>query len=216
MAELCVALDCNINLVLDIVTKTKHLGLIYKFGYEVIFTPYFYHLCRFLQESKLKLFVDAKLNGTPDTIYSSVCRLSEIELNYLTLTATQPILSAARLAKVDCGASTKLIAVDALSSDADPSIIYKYPKSDFDGVVCGGKWISQYKAVLPNHLIITPGIRFDSDRDNHFDSDKDNHSYVLTPKQAVDAGSDIIVVGRPIYKASNPVQIVEDILREIA
>ena len=65
------------------------------------------------------------------------------------------------------------------------------------------------KAELGNNFkLVTPGIRPEG-------SDAGDQKRIMTPKQAVDAGSDYLVIGRPITKAENPVKVLEYVNRSI-
>jgi orotidine-5'-phosphate decarboxylase len=58
-------------------------------------------------------------------------------------------------------------------------------------------------------LIVTPGIRPDA-------SAIDDQRRVLTPAEAVNAGADILVVGRPVTRADSPAQAAQKIVEEMA
>ena len=78
-----------------------------------------------------------------------------------------------------------------------------------DGVVCS-PWeaagVHQYAG--EKFLTVTPGIRFESQ------AGKDDQKRIMTPAKAREAGSDFIVVGRPITRAENPVQAYEKCLAD--
>jgi orotidine-5'-phosphate decarboxylase len=83
-----------------------------------------------------------------------------------------------------------------------------------DGVVCS----AQEAAVLrqrfsrhpegPDFCLVTPGIR-------PAGSASGDQTRILTPIQAIRAGADYLVIGRPITQAADPVQVLQDIVREI-
>lgn len=77
--------------------------------------------------------------------------------------------------------------------------------SGLDGVVCSSHEAAELKALLGEEFkLITPGIRPEG-------CDAGDQRRIKTPKQAVDAGSDYLVIGRPITQATNPAQVLNDI-----
>ena len=70
-------------------------------------------------------------------------------------------------------------------------------KAKLDGIVCSAQEVKIVRKVFKKE-IITPGIRFNSDK-----SDKGDQKRVLTPKAAFKNGSDWLVIGRPITKQGN-------------
>src|SRR4030065_490568 len=58
-------------------------------------------------------------------------------------------------------------------------------------------------------LIVTPGIRHPSDK-------KDDQKRTLTPKEAIEAGADYLVIGRPIKEAKDPIEAVQKIVEDIS
>jgi orotidine-5'-phosphate decarboxylase len=58
-------------------------------------------------------------------------------------------------------------------------------------------------------LIVTPGIRHPSDK-------KDDQKRTLTPREAIEAGADYLVIGRPIKEAKDPLEAVQKIVEDIA
>jgi orotidine-5'-phosphate decarboxylase len=82
--------------------------------------------------------------------------------------------------------------------------------SGLDGVVCSAREIALVrKACGPDFLIVTPGIR-------PAGSDIADQKRVMTPAEAVRGGADILVIGRPITDAPDPVAAAKAIAAEIA
>jgi orotidine-5'-phosphate decarboxylase len=67
-----------------------------------------------------------------------------------------------------------------------------------DGVVCSGAEIGVVRRVWPEAFIVVPGVR-------PADAAAGDQKRVVTPRQALDAGASILVVGRPITQADDPV-----------
>jgi orotidine-5'-phosphate decarboxylase len=81
--------------------------------------------------------------------------------------------------------------------------------SGLDGVVCSAQEVKAIKqACIDPFITVTPGIRLASDALN-------DQTRVMTPKDAIAAGSDYLVVGRPITQSSNPEAVVTQILKSI-
>jgi orotidine-5'-phosphate decarboxylase len=78
-----------------------------------------------------------------------------------------------------------------------------------DGVVASPQEIELIRNNLKKRLIIvTPGIRLTKDI-------KDDQQRVMTPKEALEKGSDYLVIGRPITSHPNPVSVVQQIRSQI-
>jgi orotidine-5'-phosphate decarboxylase len=77
--------------------------------------------------------------------------------------------------------------------------------SGLDGVVCSS-WEAQTlkQQCGQNFKLVTPGIRPEG-------SEQGDQSRIMTPQRALDAGSDYLVIGRPITQADDPYQVLCDI-----
>jgi orotidine-5'-phosphate decarboxylase len=83
-------------------------------------------------------------------------------------------------------------------------------KAGIDGVVASPKEIEIIRQRCgEKFLIVTPGIRHPSDK-------KDDQKRTLTPREAIDAGADYLVIGRPIKEAKDPVEAVQKIVEDIS
>jgi orotidine-5'-phosphate decarboxylase len=102
-----------------------------------------------------------------------------------------------------------------LGIDADPidhvMRLAKLTKEcGLDGVVCSSHEVSQLKQTLGSEFqLVTPGIRPAS-------AELGDQRRVMTPSEALAAGSDYLVIGRPITKAEKPLAALEDIVKSIA
>ncbi len=78
-----------------------------------------------------------------------------------------------------------------------------------DGVVCSAQEVKMLRNNLDKEFkLVTPGIRSAG-------SDNNDQERVMTPGQAINAGSDYLVIGRPITQAADPVQVLKNIEEEI-
>ena len=159
-----------------------------------------------------KIFLDLKLHDIPNTVKKSMAVLSRLDVDMCNLHAagTIPMMQAALegLTRPD-GTRPLLIAVTQLTStDAEhlekdllirepmDKVVMHYAKNaaeaGLDGVVCSPLEAAKVHGVCgKDFLTVTPGVRF-------ADGELGDQKRVMTPAQAKIAGSDYIVVGRPI------------------
>ena len=79
-----------------------------------------------------------------------------------------------------------------------------------DGIVCSALDISLIKKYLPKEfLYITPGIRLE-------DSEPDDQKRIMSPKNALLAGSNILIIGRPITTSKKPEEKLIEIYKQIS
>ena len=176
-----------------------------------------------LIDSNHDIFLDLKLHDIPNTVKKAMKVLAQLNVGMINIHAQggRKMMEAAREG-LEEGTKAgqkrpKLIAVTQLTSlskedyrteqkrkDSLEESILNYAKlaqeAGLDGVVCSvheAKII--HKESSPNFLTITPGIRLQSEI-------MDDQSRIATPKEAALAGSDYIVVGRPITQTNNPVE----------
>jgi orotidine-5'-phosphate decarboxylase len=89
-------------------------------------------------------------------------------------------------------------------------LAYLAMKAGVDGAVASPREISVIRQKCgEKFLIVTPGIRHPSDK-------KDDQKRTLSPKEAIDAGADYLVIGRPIKEAKDPIEAVEKIIEDIS
>ena len=82
-------------------------------------------------------------------------------------------------------------------------------KAGMDGVVAAPNEVSEIRAACGRRfVIVTPGIRLQK-------SKRDDQKRVMTPADAVRAGVDYIVVGRPIMEAAEPVKVAREIVADM-
>jgi len=82
-------------------------------------------------------------------------------------------------------------------------------KAGLDGLVCSAQEAQVLKAAHPALQLVTPGIR-------PAGSAQDDQRRILTPHQALVAGSDYLVIGRPISQAADPTQALAAVVAELA
>ncbi len=77
-----------------------------------------------------------------------------------------------------------------------------------NGIVCSGQDVSMLKPLYPSLLYLTPGIRMPQ-------STTDDQERIITPEEAILAGSDFLVVGRPITQSKHPIQAAKTFIKII-
>ena len=176
-------------------------------------------IVRAVQDRGHKIFLDLKLHDIPNTVKKSMRVLSSLNVDMTNIHAagTSAMMRAALegLTRED-GTRPLLIAVTQLTSTGADAlkdellidrpmdeVVMSYAKnaklSGLDGVVCSPLEAAVVHGSCGGGFItVTPGVRF-------ADSDVGDQKRIMTPAQAKEAGSDYIVVGRPITAADDPV-----------
>jgi orotidine-5'-phosphate decarboxylase len=170
-------------------------------------------------ELGIPVFLDLKLHDIPNTVAKAVQALRPLEPSVLTVHAAggRAMLEAAKAAAAP---TTKVVAVTVLTSlDADDlqSIgVDSEPKQQverltalarsagLDGIVCSGAEVAAARAVWPDGFFVVPGVRPAGGTEG-------DQKRVVTPREAIDAGASILVIGRPITGADDPAAALRDI-----
>jgi orotidine-5'-phosphate decarboxylase len=194
----------------------------YKIGLQLIYAGGI-ALARELAGQGKKIFLDAKLLDIDQTVTSATESIARLGLDFLTVHALAPTLRAA--AKGRGTSKLKLLGVTVLTSQGPEDMAELGTRfsveemvlrraqatiaSGCDGVIASGLEARAIRAMAGEKLlIVTPGIRSAG-------SSHDDQKRAATPRDAIAAGSDYLVVGREILRAENPGLAAENILREI-
>jgi orotidine-5'-phosphate decarboxylase len=182
---------------------------------------------RAIVKSGRPVFLDVKLHDIPNTVAGAMKALAPLGAAIVNVHASGGI--AMMRAAVEAAASVrprpKVLAVTVLTSleAADLAAmgvtgtpleqvvrLAKLTKaSGIDGVVCSPQEIAAVRAACgPDFLIVTPGVR-------PAGGELGDQKRVMTPKQALAAGADILVIGRPITGAADPGEAARAILQDI-
>ena len=81
-------------------------------------------------------------------------------------------------------------------------------RAGVDGIVSSPKEVKYLKNKYKSLIFITPGIRLPKDK-------KNDQKRIESPRFAIKAGSNILVIGRPITKSKNPVNAIQEIIKNI-
>lgn len=196
--------------------------LFYKIGHQLAFAGGL-EFARELAESGKKIFLDMKLLDIDNTVASGVENIARMGMTMLTLHAYPKAMRAA--VKAAHGSGLTLLGVTVLTSmdDADlteagyadnaRTLVLKRAQQAKDagmgGIVCSAEESSAVRDIVGQTMaVVTPGIR-------PLGGDAGDQKRVVTPFDAIRAGSSHLVVGRPIVKASDPKAAARTILNEM-
>ncbi|PKH06876.1 orotidine-5'-phosphate decarboxylase [Moritella sp. Urea-trap-13] len=199
-----------------------------KVGKEM-FTLFGPEFVRKLVARDFDVFLDLKFHDIPNTVAKAVAAAAELGVWMVNVHACggKRMMEAAKAALVPYGDKAPiLIAVTVLTSMEQEDLaqmgvnitpaeqvirLAKLTKeSGLDGVVCSSQEASMLKETLgESFLLITPGIR-------PAGSAAGDQRRIMTPVEAVAAGSDYLVIGRPITQAGSPMQVLTEINDSLA
>lgn len=217
MAELVAALD--VPAAKDALVLSKKLSGILswlKVGLE-LFIAAGPELVSRLKDDGFKIFLDLKFYDIPHTVGRATASAARLEVDMLTLHCQggQRMCEAARKAAHNAEHPPLLFGVTVLTSfrhgempglsiapeDFAQSLAQSALSWKLDGIVCSGLEAARIKTLAPGLLCLCPGVRLPED-----EIASDDQARIMTPLQAVQAGADFIVAGRPIIQAGNPAE----------
>lgn len=195
----------------------------YKLGLELAMAPGYWELVDWFTTRGNKVFADLKFLDIPATVQAAVRQVAARGATYCTLHAHRAVIQAAAEVKGDL----KLLGVTVLTAfdkdDVDElglgvevaaltaARARAAREAGADGIVCSGHEAAALRALVgPDLAIVTPGIRAEGERGG------DDQKRVMSAREALLAGADHIVVGRPIRNAPDPRAAAEAIQATIA
>ncbi|MEE9322059.1 MAG: orotidine-5'-phosphate decarboxylase [Granulosicoccus sp.] len=188
------------------------------------------------QRSGFELFLDLKYHDIPNTVASALAAAASLGVWMVNVHAGggKSMLNAARNAvpAYSEAGGTRLIAVTVLTSldqhelqgvglDAEPAsqverLTRLTLEAGLDGVVCSPLELGLVRKIAPEKfLTVTPGVRPDNVKIRSQGGSGDDQRRTMTPAEAVQAGSDYLVIGRPITQASDPLAALNRIHDEL-
>jgi orotidine-5'-phosphate decarboxylase len=222
--RLIVALDLpGVREAEAMVARLGDAATFYKVGYQLAFAGGL-ALVESLIGAGKQVFLDMKLHDIENTVSKGVESAARLGVTFLTVHAYPQTMTAA--VKARAGSGLKVLAVTVLTSYDDIDLAEAgYSTSvevlvarraqqandlGVDGLVCSPEEASPLRLVVgPDMLFVTPGVR-------PIGTAHGDQKRVATPTQAIDAGADYLVVGRPITQAADPRAAAEAIVAEIA
>ncbi|WP_374439515.1 orotidine-5'-phosphate decarboxylase [Pseudomonas panipatensis] len=181
-----------------------------------------------LAEKGFEVFLDLKFHDIPNTTAMAVKAAAELGVWMVNVHCSGGLrMMAACRETLDAlnGPKPLLIGVTVLTSmerddlagiglDVEPQeqvlrLAALARQAGLDGLVCSAQEAPALKAAHPALQLVTPGIR-------PAGSAQDDQRRILTPRQALDAGSDYLVIGRPISQAADPAATLAEIVASLA
>jgi len=212
--RLIVALDsASVAEAQAMVGKLDEVVRFYKVGLVMQLAEGTSEFVRSLIAGGKKVFLDYKYYDVPETIRKAVGRAAKTGVSFLTIHGSSRIIQAAVEAKG--GSGLKLMTVTVLTSmdstdmqemgysqhTPDELVLFRARKAleaGCDGVIASGREAGKIRELSGGKLlVVTPGIRPEG-------YPEDDQKRTVTAGQAIEAGADYLVVGRPITGAADP------------
>lgn len=207
-----------------VIDRIGAAGRFYKIGYQLMPVGGV-ELARRLSATGSKVFLDFKFHDIGATVERGVKSVCKLGGDFLTVHAEPDVLAGAVAGRGD-DQRLKILAVTVLTSLTQESLLRSgvtmkledlvLKRAEFaaeagvDGVVASAREAGAIKARFGDRLlVVTPGVR---PKGAHANDQK----RVVTPEDAVSAGADFLVVGRPVVDADDPRAAAEAIIAQIA
>jgi len=179
-----------------------------------------------------RVFLDLKFHDIPNTVARAVAAAVRLDVQMVTLHASGGgnMMRAAEKSAQDAAnaigqpaplvlgvtvltsSTNETLAEIGCEADTERQVVRLAQlavKSGLRGLVCSPLEIGALRKVLPAHIqLVTPGIRTGAEK-------ADDQKRTLSPREAMAAGANWLVVGRPIYAAENPRAAAEKILASL-
>lgn len=229
MKNIVVALDFSTpKEALEFVDQLSPDACRVKVGKE-LFTQSGPDLVKALVQRDFDVFLDLKFHDIPNTVAQAVKAAADLGVWMVNVHASggERMMRAARNALLEYGEQAPLlIAVTVLTSMSEEELqatgiqrplmehvlqlAHTAQNSGMDGVVCSAQEASLLRGELgADFSLVTPGIR-------PAGSARDDQTRIMTPVEAITAGSTYLVMGRPIRSAADPMAVLSAINQQIA
>ena len=203
----------------------------FKIGSE-LFTAAGPDIVKRVRDTGASVFLDLKFHDIPNTVAKAVASAVRLDVQMLTLHTSggsammRAAEEAAQQTALHSGRNAPLVlGVTVLTSHDSQSLgeigcetnvgrhverlAQLAVQSGLRGLVCSPLEIADLRQMLPERIqLVTPGIRTGAEP-------ADDQKRTLTPREAMDAGANWLVIGRPIYAAENPRTAAEAILKMV-
>lgn len=203
----------------------------FKIGSE-LFTAAGPDIVRRIRDTGAAVFLDLKFHDIPNTVAKAVASAIRLDVQMLTIhtsggsemmraaeesaqkTAPQSgrnaplVLGVTVLTSMDSGALSEIGCEPNVGKQVERLAMLGV-KAGLRGLVCSPLEIAGLRQILPEHVqLVTPGIRTGAEK-------ADDQKRTLSPREALDAGANWLVIGRPIYAAEAPRAAAEKIVMSI-
>lgn len=231
--KLVVALDVEtVNEARRLAASLRGIAGMFKIGSQ-LFTAAGPDFVKEIVKSGEKIFLDLKFHDIPNTVAAASVEAARLGVSMFNVHASGGAAMMRRTADAvtECAAAEGLprpaiLAVTVLTSSDDATLLEiglqeKAPamvgrlaqlaaNSGMDGVVASAREVSIVRTAVskPGFIIVTPGVRPSG-------ANKDDQARVMSPREAIAAGADYLVVGRPIIAATDPARAAQTILEEM-
>lgn len=221
--RLIVALDVdNVEDAKELVNKLDGVVSFFKVGLEMQIVAGI-EFVRWLLDNDKRVFLDLKFFDVEETVKRAVRRVAALGVSFLTVHGNHLIIQAAVEGRGDSSLQvmgvTVLTCLDAADikemgfpCNVEELVMFRAQqavKAGCDGVIASGREAKALREMAGDKLtIVTPGIRPSG-------SDTNEHKRSVTPEMAIGAGSDYLVVGRPIKNAPDPKAAAMQIIDEM-
>ena len=189
---------------------------IFKVGMQ-LFTAVGPDIIKIIRKKGAEVFLDLKFLDIPNTVAKAVQEATRHKVKMLTLhiSGGEEMIKAASAAAADEAKRLKikkpiLVEVTVLTSkETTPGEVLGLAKagirSGLDGVVCSAREARMLRSrIKEKFVIVTPGIRPEGTL-------KNDQKRTATVSEAIKAGSNFLVIGRPILQAQNPLEAVKSL-----
>jgi len=221
--KLIVALDVpSVAAAEAVVERLGSSVVFYKIGYQLAFAGGLVMASKLIADGK-QVFLDLKLHDIGNTVEKGVQSVAKTGATFVTVHAYPQTMKAAVAGKGE--SNLRILAVTVLTSYDDADLAAAGYDMDvpelaaaraqqardigIDGLVCSPEEVAKLRTIAgPDMTLVTPGIR-------PAGSAAGDQKRIMTPAQAIEAGADYLVVGRPVLEASDPRQAADGIVMEI-
>jgi len=203
----------------------------FKIGSE-LFTSAGPDIVRKIRATGAAVFLDLKFHDIPNTVAKAVASAVRLDVQMLTIHTSgglemmRAAETSARQTANQAGLNAPLVLGVTVLTSSDsrtlaeigcgPNVGAQVERlanlavtAGLRGLVCSPLEIADLRRILPAHIqLVTPGIRTGSE-------EADDQKRTLTPREAIQAGANWLVIGRPIYAAENPRAAAEKILESL-
>ena len=204
----------------------------FKIGSE-LFTAAGPDIVKKIRATGAAVFLDLKFHDIPNTVAKAVASAVRLDVQMLTIhtsgggdmmrAAEKSAQDTAKLLGVSAplvlgvtvltSSNNETLAETGCAADTEKQVLRLAQlavKSGLRGLVCSPLEIAALRKILPAQIqLVTPGIRTGTEK-------ADDQKRTLTPREAIQAGANWLVIGRPIYAAENPRAAAEMILESIS